>query len=143
LRPYLKTSGQKGLHVLVGLVPEYTYQQARMFAELVARIVATRIPDAATVNREIASRKGRVYIDYLQLGHGKTIAAPFTVRPVPGAPVSTPLRWDDLKSDLDPRAWNIKTVPARMARLKADPFLGALTDLQRLESALDRIQDIS
>jgi len=143
MRPYLKTSGQMGLHVVVGLVPEYTYAQARMFAEVVARIVVARIPETATLNRDIAARNGRVYIDYLQLGHGKTIAAPFAVRPVAGAPVSAPLKWDELKPGLDPRVWNIKTVPARMARLKTDPFLGALTDPQRLEPALDRIKDLS
>lgn len=143
MRPYLKTSGQMGLHVVVGLVPEYTYEQARMFAEMIARIVVARIPETATLNRDVAARAGRVYIDYLQLGHGKTIAAPFTVRPVAGAPVSTPLKWDELKPDIDPRVWNIKTVPPRMTRLKADPFLGALTDPQRLEPALDRIKDLS
>jgi bifunctional non-homologous end joining protein LigD len=143
MRPYLKTSGQMGLHVVVGLVPEYTYEQARMFAEMVARIVAERIPEAATIARDINARKGRAYIDYLQLGHGKTIAAPFTARPVAGAPVSAPLKWDELKADLDPSVWNIKTMPARMSRLKADPFLGALTDLQRLEPALERIKELS
>jgi bifunctional non-homologous end joining protein LigD len=140
MRPYVKTSGQKGIHIVVGIVPEYTYEQARMFAELVARIVVARIPDAATLNRDVSTRNGRVYIDYLQLGHGKTIAAPFAARPVPGAPVSAPTRWDELKPALDPLAWNIKTMPARMARLKCDPFLGALEDRQRIEPALAKLE---
>jgi len=140
MRSYLKTSGQNGLHVVVGLVPRYTYEQARMFSELVARLVVRRIPNWATIARDIAARAGRAYIDYLQLGYGKTIAAPFAVRPAPGAPVSAPLEWQELKQDLDPRRWNIKTMPARMALLKRDPFIGALDDLQEIEPALARIE---
>ena len=71
LRPYLKTSGQAGLHVMVGLEPKYTYDQARMFSEAVARLVVNRIPDLATINRNPRTRAGKVYIDYLQLGHGR------------------------------------------------------------------------
>ncbi len=140
LRPYLKTSGQAGLHVAVGLEPKYTYDQARMFSELVARVVVGRRPDLATINRNPRSRAGKVYIDYLQLGHGKTIAAPFSVRPVSGAPVSAPLDWKELKPDLDPLAFNIKTMPKRMARLGRDPFLGALEDKMTLEQALPRLE---
>ena len=139
LRPSLKGSGQAGFHVVVGLQPRYTYEQARMFSELVARLVVTRIPELATINRNPRTRQGRVYIDYLQLGHGKTIAAPFAVRPQPGAPVSAPLEWEELQ-DFDPAAYTIKTMAARMARLKEDPFLGALQDAQTLEHALPRLE---
>jgi bifunctional non-homologous end joining protein LigD len=142
MRPYVKTSGQMGIHVVVGLAPEYAYEQARMFSEMVARVVLTRIPEAATLIRDHAARKGRAYIDYMQLGHGKTIAAPFAVRPMTGAPVSAPITWDELKPSLDPSQWNIKTMPARMARLKVDPFLGALSDPQRIESALPRLETL-
>jgi bifunctional non-homologous end joining protein LigD len=142
MRPYVKTSGQMGIHVVVGLEPRYTYEQARMFSELVARVVLKRVPDSATLIREHAARKGRAYIDYMQLGYGKTIAAPFAVRPVAGAPVSTPLKWEELKPGLDPVHFNIKTVPGRMQRLKADPFLGAIDDPQRLEDALPRLEKL-
>lgn len=140
LRPQLKTSGQRGLHVVVGLAPKYTYEQARMFSELVARLVTSRIPQAATLVRDTGSRAGRAYIDYLQLGHGKTIAAPFAVRPVPVAPVSAPLRWEELRETLDPLAYNIRTMAKRMARLRRDPFIGALEDLQEIEPALARLE---
>jgi bifunctional non-homologous end joining protein LigD len=140
MRPYVKTSGQMGLHVVVGLVPEYTYQQAKMFAELVAQVVVKRVPEAATLIRNKEKRNGRTYIDYLQLAHGQTIAAPFAVRPIAGAPVSTPLKWSELKNDLDPNRWNIKTMPPRMAKMKEDPFLGAITDQQRIEEALPKIE---
>ncbi len=140
LRPYLKTSGQRGLHVVVGLEPRYTYEQARMFSEMVSRLVVSRIPEHATIARNPTSRGGRVYIDYLQLGQGKTIAAPFAVRPVPGAPVSAPLKWDELSEDLDPVAFNIKTMPKRMARLRRDPFIGTLEDPQAIEPSLPRLE---
>jgi bifunctional non-homologous end joining protein LigD len=136
----LKTSGQAGLHVVVGLEPKYTYEQARMFSELVARVVVSRIPDLATINRNPRSRAGKVYIDYLQLGHGKTIAATFSVRPITGAPVSAPLDWKELKPDLDPAVFNIKTMPKRMERLRRDPFIGALEDKMTLEDALPRLE---
>ena len=142
MRPYVKTSGQAGIHVVVGLRTGYTYEQARMFSEAVARVVVARIPDVATVLRTPAARKGKVYIDYLQLGQGKTIAAPFAVRPQPGAPVSAPLKWSELRSDLDPRKFNIKTMPPRMKRLGEDPFLGALTDQQEIEPALPKVESM-
>jgi bifunctional non-homologous end joining protein LigD len=142
MRPYVKTSGQMGIHVVVGLEPRYSYEQAKMFSELVAGVVLKRVPDSATLIREHTARKGRAYIDYMQLGYGKTIAAPFAVRPVSGAPVSTPLEWDELKLTLEPVKFNIKTVPPRMERLHSDPFLGALEDPQRLEDALPALEEL-
>ena len=142
LEPCLKTSGQMGLHVVVGLAPKYTYAQAKMFSELVAEIVVRRIPKVATINRNPRSREGRVYIDYLQLGHGKTIAAPFSVRPLDGAPVSSPMKWTELKPSLDPSVYNIKTIASRMTRLKRDPFLDAIEKHADLESALAKLESL-
>jgi bifunctional non-homologous end joining protein LigD len=140
LEPCLKTSGQMGLHVVVGLAPKYTYDQAKMFSELVAQVVVSRIPRIATINRNPRTRNGRVYIDYLQLGHGKTIAAPFSVRPMPGAPVSAPMTWKELKPSLDPGIYNIETVPPRMSRMKRDPFRDAIEQHASLEQALPHLE---
>src|SRR5271166_1182797 len=140
LRPCVKTSGQLGIHVVVGLRLVYSYEQARSFAELVARIVVAAIPEVATIERNTALRKGRVYIDYLQLGHGKTIAAPFTVRPIAGAPVSAPIKLEELTSALDPASFTIRSMAARMKRLKFDPFLAALDDPQNLEDAVPLLE---
>jgi bifunctional non-homologous end joining protein LigD len=140
LEPCLKTSGQMGLHVVVGLAPKYTYEQAKMFSELVAQVVVNRIPKVATINRNPHTRKGRVYIDYLQLGHGKTIAATFSVRPVPRASVSAPMTWKELKPSLDPAIYNIETMPARMSRLKRDPFVDAIEKHATLEAALPHLE---
>jgi bifunctional non-homologous end joining protein LigD len=142
LEPCLKTSGQMGLHVVVGLAPKYTYEQAKMFSELAAQIVVDRIPEVATINRNPSTRHGRVYIDYLQLGHGKTIAAPFSVRPVPGAPVSAPMRWPELNPTLEPASYNIKNMVTRMTRLKRDPFLDALTNHASLEEPIHRLEPL-
>jgi bifunctional non-homologous end joining protein LigD len=142
LEPCLKTSGQMGLHVVVGLAPKYTYDQAKMFSELVAQVVVNRIPKVATINRNPNTRNGRVYIDYLQLGHGKTIAATFSVRPVPGAPVSAPMTWKELKPSLDPAVYNIETIPARMSRMKRDPFLDAIEKHASLEAALPHLEEL-
>ena len=143
MRPYLKTSGQMGLHVVVGLKPKYTYEQAKMYSELVARLVVSRIPEIATINRNPSTRRGKVYIDYLQLGHGKTIAAPFSLRAVDGAPASSPLKWSELRDDLDPGQYNIKTMLGRMRKLGEDPFIGAMTDQQTLEDALPKLEQTS
>ena len=140
LEPCLKTSGQMGIHVVVGLAPKYTYEQAKMFSELVAQVVVNRIPKIATINRNPHSRNGRVYIDYLQLGHGKTIAAPFSVRPLAGAPVSAPMTWKELRPSLDPAVYNIETMPARMARMKRDPFIDAIEKHASLEDALPHLE---
>ncbi|MGH7780663.1 MAG: DNA ligase D [Candidatus Binataceae bacterium] len=142
LEPCLKTSGQMGLHVVVGLAPKYTYEQARMFSELVAQTVVNRIPEIATINRNPRTRQSRVYIDYLQLGHGKTIAAPFSVRPGAGAPVSAPMKWPELKPTLDPAVYNIKTMISRMARMKRDPFLDSLIKPASLEDAIHRLEPL-
>ncbi|HEY6421260.1 MAG TPA: DNA ligase D [Candidatus Binataceae bacterium] len=140
LRPVVKTSGQAGFHVVVGLKAIYTYEQAKNFSELASRLVVGRMPELATIDRNVNARKGRVYIDYLQLGHGKTIAATFSARPIAGASVSAPIELRDLRSDIDVTEFNIKTMPRRMARLGRDPFLGAINDPQRLEDALPRLE---
>lgn len=141
LRPSVKTSGQMGIHVLAGLEPHYTYEHARQFSELVAQAVVKRIPEHATLARP-GSRQGRAYIDYLQLGQGKTIAAPFAVRPWPGAPVSAPLDWDELTPKLDPGKFNIKTMPGRMEQLGRDPFRDILQDRQHLEPSLKKLEKL-
>jgi bifunctional non-homologous end joining protein LigD len=96
--------------------------------------------EIATINRNPRTRNGRVYIDYLQLGHGKTIAAPFSVRPLAGAPVSTPMTWKELKPSLDPAIYNIETVPPRMSRMRRDPFLDAIEKHASLEDALPHLE---
>ncbi len=101
LPSHVKTSGQQGLHVLVPLGGQLESAQARTLGELLARAVEREHPDIATTARAVGARGGRVYLDFMQNGAGKTIAAPYAVRPRPGAPVSTPLRWSEVGESLD------------------------------------------
>lgn len=124
--PFLKTSGGSGLHVLLPLGRRCGFEQARQLAEVIARHAAHHLPKIATIERNLAARRGRVYIDFLQNGRGKLIAAPFSARPRPGATVSTPLRWDELKSTLTPAKFTLRSVPRRVRTLKEDPLAGVL-----------------
>jgi bifunctional non-homologous end joining protein LigD len=118
----VKTSGKTGLHVLVPWRDGGGYEEARGWAQGVAARVAEALPGAATVEIRKARRGGRVYIDVLQNARGHHAVPPYVLRPVPGAAVSTPLRWSELKAGLDPRRFTIRTVLARLARLKEDPL---------------------
>jgi bifunctional non-homologous end joining protein LigD len=142
LRPLLKTSGKHGMHVFVPLLPGYSYDHSRMFCEAVARVLVRELPDIATVERLPDQREGKVYLDFLQNRKSQTIVPPYTVRPVRGASVSTPLQWDELEhADLSPRNFTIVTMPARAARL-GDLFRKALDDKQDLMPAIDALGDV-
>jgi bifunctional non-homologous end joining protein LigD len=136
---YVKTSGSSGLHVLLPLGRQCTYEQSRTLGGLLARLVAAELPEIATVVRQVNKREGRVYLDYVQNGHGRLLAAPFSVRPVPGALVSAPLRWKDVTAKLDLAAFTIRTMPARMRKLKRDPLAPVLEDRPDLPAILERL----
>ena len=89
----------------------------------------------------IGSRGGKVYVDYLQNGHGKTIAGTFSARPVPGATCSAPLAWTEVNAKLDPKRFTLKTLPARMKKMKADPCAPALALRPSLPETLGRLTE--
>lgn len=136
---YLKTSGATGLHILVPLGAEYTHEEARTFAGLLASLAVQAEPELATIARPIKARDGKVYIDYVQNGHGRTIVAPFSVRPLPGTPVSCPLRWEELTPRLSPGKFTIRSVRARFEKL-ADPMRSVLDGSIDMGAALPRIE---
>src|SRR4030095_7620410 len=136
---YIKTSGSTGLHVLIPLGRQCTFDACRMLGELLARVLVADHAEIATIARAIDARDGKVYVDFLQNGHGKLLVAPFSARPVPGAMVSTPLRWSEVTSRLDPSRFTIETVPARMKKLKVDPLASVLDDVPDLPRALGRL----
>lgn len=138
---YLKTSGATGLHVLVPLGGRYTHQEARNFAALLASLGVQAEPELATIARPIRARGGKVYIDFVQNGHGRTIVSPFSVRPLPGAPVSCPLRWEELTTRLSPGQFTIRTVPLRFEKL-ADPLRPVLEGSIDMTKALSQIEAI-
>ncbi|HEV7671779.1 MAG TPA: DNA ligase D [Thermoanaerobaculia bacterium] len=137
--PFLKTSGGSGLHILLPLGRQCAFEQARQLAEVIARHAAHALPKIATIERNLAARRGRVYIDFLQNGRGKLIAAPFSARPRPGATVSTPLRWEELKSTLHPSKFTIRSVPRRVRSLGDDPLAGVLTMKPDLAAILEAL----
>src|SRR5213592_2361690 len=135
----IKTSGSTGLHVLIPLGLQVTYEQSRTLGGLLARVIAAQLPEIATVTRQVQKRGGKVYLDYVQNGHGRLLVAPFSARPLPGAPVSTPLAWREVVPKLDIRAFTIRSVPARMKKLKDDPLWPVLDHQPDLMAALSRL----
>lgn len=138
---FAKTSGSSGMHVLIPLGRQFTFEQAKSMAELIARVVAKDLPEIATVARHVQNRGGRVYLDYLQNGHGKLLVSIFSVRPLPGAPVSMPLEWREVQPGLDPGQFTIKTAIARMEKLGRDPMAEVLVLEPDLRHALQKLSE--
>jgi bifunctional non-homologous end joining protein LigD len=136
---YVKSSGSTGLHVLIPLGARYTYEQSRTLAELLARCAAQALPEIATIVRAVGSRRGKVYVDYLQNGHGRLLVAPFSVRPLPHAPVSMPLNWSQVTAQLRLERFNIRNASRVLAK-NGDPVLPVLSGSIDMLDALDRLQ---
>lgn len=142
LAGYPKTTGGDGMHIYIPIEPHYSYEQARTFAEVIARMLAGERPDLFTTPRAVASReKNKVYFDYLQIAESKTIAAPYVARAYVGAAVSTPLAWDEVRPGLHPSQFNIGNSPQRFA-LVGDLFADVLAKPQGLENAFDKLQKL-
>ena len=139
LANYVKTTGKTGLHVLLPLGRQCTYEQSRTLGELLARVVLQELGDIATIVRHVTKRGDKVYLDYLQNRHGQTIVAPFSVRPLPGATVSMPLLWSEVDEALDPKAFTIKNAVERMERLTRDPCAAVLEQKPDLHAVLQRL----
>jgi bifunctional non-homologous end joining protein LigD len=147
LEPLVKTTGGKGLHVIVPLRLDYDYEQVRDFGELVARRVHGALPDGVTLERRKEKRaRGAVYIDWVQLGQGKTLVPPFSVRARDGGPVSMPLAWSDVEELAASRAketlrdlarWNVTSVPALLAE-RGDPWKKPYAKKLAIEPALKK-----
>lgn len=102
-----KTSGATGIHIFIPLQAKYEYSVARSFVESICRVVHRKFPEQTSMERSPAKRRGKIYLDYLQNAQGQTVASVYCVRPLPGAPVSTPLLWEELTPDLRPESFNI------------------------------------
>ena len=137
----VKSTGSSGLHLMIPLGRQCTHEQSRSLGELLARCLVDRLPDIATIVRQVQHRDGKVYVDYLQNGSGKLIVAPFSVRALPGAPVSVPLAWREVNRKLDIRKHTIRTVPARMRKLRTDPLADVIEVSPDLAGALERLME--
>ncbi len=136
---FVKTSGSTGIHVHIPLARQCTFEQSRTLGELLARVVVGELPEISTIVRPVKGREGKVYLDYLQNRTGQLIAAPFSVRPLPGAPVSMPLEWKEVNQKLDLSKHTIKTALKRMEKLGRDPFLPVLEVRPDLPAVLERL----
>ena len=134
---FLKTTGSSGLHVMVPLGRSLNHDQARGFAEILARHIVRQRPDIATIQRSVELRGGRVYVDYMQNGDGKTIASAYCVRPVSSAAVSMPLEWGEL--GVGPQEFTIVNAVERVTNWSRDPMSELLTVSVDIPAALDRL----
>ncbi|HEU0033649.1 MAG TPA: DNA ligase D [Kofleriaceae bacterium] len=137
---YVKTSGQSGLHVLIPLGGQCTFDQARTLAYLIGLLVEKQHPDMATTARNPAARGGRVYLDWGQNAHGQLLVAPYSVRPVAGAPVSMPLTWDEVVPELDPKQFHLRNAFDRISAWSCDPCCNVLTEKPDLQAALTKLE---
>lgn len=137
---FIKTSGSSGLHVLLPLGRQVTYEQCRSLGGLISRVITNELPDISTITRPIGKRGSRVYLDYIQNGHGRLLVGPYSARPLAGAPVSMPLSWDEVTPRLDPKKFTIRTALARVKRWKADPVRPLLDIKPDLVGVLERLQ---
>jgi bifunctional non-homologous end joining protein LigD len=118
----------------------FTYDDIRIFAEAVASVVVTRVPELATIERVVRKRKaGTIYIDYLQNVRGKTVASVYSPRAVAGASVSTPLKWSEFKKPLNPKDYTITSVFNRIEKY-GDLFEATLTDRQDISGFLEALR---
>jgi bifunctional non-homologous end joining protein LigD len=138
---YPKTSGSRGMHIYIPLGAKYPYDIARTFGQLIAQRVHDRIPEFTSIVRQPKNRQKKVYLDYLQNSKGQTLAAPYSVRPKPGAKVSTPLEWKEINAKLDPMAFTMKTILKRLDK-KGDlwkPVIGKRT--ANIEKVLKKLSE--
>ncbi|NGX50995.1 MAG: hypothetical protein K1060chlam2_00852 [Chlamydiae bacterium] len=122
LKTFVMTTGSKGLHVVVPIKKGPSFEEVRGFARDVGKILVDELPGKYTLNPRKASRRGKLFIDYLRNGYAQTAVAPYAVRALDGAPVATPLSWRELTSRLSPQSHTLKNIGRRLS--KADPWAG-------------------
>ncbi|WP_343694653.1 DNA ligase D [Flavobacterium sp.] len=135
-----KTSGATGLHIYIPLGAKYDYDSIKILGELLAREIQGRLPDITTTERSIKKRKNRLYIDYLQNRRGQTLAAPYSVRPKPGATVSTPLEWSEVTEKLHPSQFTIKNVLKRFEK-KGDLWQLVLSTGANIKKIIKKLEE--
>lgn len=136
---FCKTTGATGLHVYIPTHKKYTYDQLKDFSELICVMTNEQLPETTSTERSIHNRGNKIYLDYLQNRKGQTIAAPYSLRPYPGATVSTPLKWEEVKPGLTPAQFNIHTLPDRIKKT-GDLFKGILGKGINMERFLNKIE---
>lgn len=134
----VKTSGSTGIHIYIPLGAKYDYDQSKQLAELIVTLVNNEMPDLTSLERSPSKRKGKIYLDYLQNRQTQTAAAPYSLRPKPGVPVSTPLDWTELKKGLTPTTYHAKNIFDRL-KVEGDLFRPVLGKGINLEKVLSKL----
>ena len=135
---YCKTSGASGLHVYVPLKNKYDYVTVKDFARLIATLVQEQLPETTTLERSLSKRGPKIYIDFLQNRTGQTLASVYSLRPVPGASVSTPLEWKEVNHQLSPQQFTMQNIFQRLKK-KGDLFVPVLNEANSIEKALKKL----
>ena len=137
---YPKTSGATGIHIYIPLGAEYSYEQTRHFAEILVSLVHEKFPEFTSLERSPAKRQQKVYLDYLQNAKGQTLAAPYSVRPRPRAPVSAPLTWAEIeRGGFTPEDFNMKNILERITK-NGDLFEGVLGSGVDIGEIIDKLR---
>ncbi|MGQ2984999.1 DNA ligase D [Flavobacterium sp.] len=138
---YVKTSGSTGIHIYIPLGAKYSYDESQLFGKLIVSIVHKRLPEFTSTERQIKNREGKMYLDFLQNRPGATIACPYSLRPKPGATVSMPLHWEEVKKGLKMKDFTIQNAVARI-RSEGDIFIGSLGKGIDMKKALPLAQGL-
>ena len=138
---YCKTSGSTGLHVFIPLAAKYNYDEVKEFGKKMAEIIARQLPEITSVERSLKKRGDKIYLDYLQNRKGQTIASVYSVRPKPGATVSVPLEWSEVKKGLDMKKFTIKTVIKRLEK-KGDLFKNVLSESVDMKKCIKKVDEL-
>ena len=138
LKSFAKTTGGKGLHVVIPLTPKLDWDQVKAFAKWIADSFVAQRPQDFTANMAKRARHGRIYIDYLRNGRGATAVGAYTPRARPGAPVSTPVSWEEVEKGVKPDEFTVETVPQRLAALVRDPWAEIGKIRQSISAAVRR-----
>ncbi|MEJ2902489.1 DNA ligase D [Pedobacter panaciterrae] len=138
---YAKTSGSTGMHIYIPLAAKYDYDQSQMFAKIIVNLVHQQVPEFTTLERMVANRKGKMYLDFLQNRPGATIACPYSLRPKPGATVSMPLAWDEVKPGMTMDDFTIFNAVDRIKET-GDLFKGALGKGIDLTAAINKAKNV-
>jgi len=136
LASWLKTSGGKGLHVVVPITPRHDWDSAKGFAQAVVQHLARVIPDRFVAKSGASNRVGKIFVDYLRNGFGATTAAAFSARSRPGLGVSMPIAWDDLSELKRADQWNVQTAREHLSFQRTDPWRDYWTTKQTLTAAM-------
>ncbi|MCA1838789.1 MAG: non-homologous end-joining DNA ligase [Actinomycetota bacterium] len=138
LKGFPKTSGGSGIQIFIPLVQGHTYPEVRAFCSALGGLIRSAYPEKVTLEASKPKRAGKVYIDANQNAKSKTLVAPYSVRPYPGAPVSAPVTWEELDEEFFPEQFNLKTIFERIERV-GDPFKPAMTIKQDIRPALAQL----